>query len=446
MDTFFADNTGTYIQLSAFEKYRHTYTLKNLKKQNMIRLGNIWSAKKMPDFIKCYVELPSWYVKVPAWIRSYLPQSFKETYYNDVIAHPELSRECFEYQENAVTQLLSRSTWLLHASTGSGKTQMICEITNRLNRKTLIVVQNLTQMTQMVDDIETILWVIPTQVSWQKYSKKAQASWYPHITVCSIDSRDKVDPKDYWLILLDEADTYLWSDDRREWVGWLSPEYLYALTGTVKINHVDDSVFKIYYGYKTELKLLHHTPLYRQVYSDFEYYIDDMKQFHEMKEALYGSDWRNDLIVDTTMKMIGGRKGVVFTEYIEHANKLAEAFRKKGIKTFVLIWEVPKDERERIRQEAKAYEGEVILVGSVKILGRWFDLPELSLGVLTTCEKFDSNILQYIGRIIRHHEWKPDPVFIDVVDHMSPMLFNQSHARTRNYKRAFPDGVISNIQ
>ena len=446
MANFFADNTGTHIHVSCFEKYRQTYTLRNLKKQNMIRLWNIWSEKKMPDFIKCYTELPTWYVKVPAWIRSYLPQSFTETYYNDVITHPELSRECFDYQETAVTQLLSRSTWLLHASTGSWKTQMICEITNRLSRKTLIVVQNLTQMTQMVDDIQTILGVIPTQVSWQKYSKKAQAEWCPHITVCSIDSRDKVDPKDYGLILLDEADCYLSSDDRREWVGWLSPEYMYALTGTIKINHVDDSVFKLYYGYKTELKLHHHTPMYRQVYSDFEYYIDDMKQFHEMKEALYSSEDRNKLIVDTVMSSIEGRKCVVFTEYIEHANRLAETFKQKWIKTYVLIGEVSKDERERIRQEAKAYKGEVIIVGSVKILGRGFDLPELSLWVLTTCEKFDSNILQYIGRIIRHYEWKPDPVFIDIVDHMSPMLFNQSNTRMRNYRRAFPDGVISNIQ
>lgn len=82
-------------------------------------------------------------------------------------------------------------------------------------------------MSQMVDDIGVILGVIPTQVSGKKPSKKEQTTWYPHITVCSIDSRDKVNPKDYGLILLDEVDTMLGSDDRREWVGSLSPEYLY---------------------------------------------------------------------------------------------------------------------------------------------------------------------------------------------------------------------------
>ena len=46
---------------------------------------------------------------------------------------------------------------LLHASTGTGKTVMICDIARRIRRKTLIVVDALSRMTQMVDDIEKIL-------------------------------------------------------------------------------------------------------------------------------------------------------------------------------------------------------------------------------------------------------------------------------------------------
>jgi hypothetical protein len=67
------------------------------------------------------------------------------------------------------------------------------------------------------------------------------------VTVCSIDSRDKVDVKDYGCIILDEADTYIAADARREWLLTLSPEYMYALTGTIKVNDMDDIVFKLYY-------------------------------------------------------------------------------------------------------------------------------------------------------------------------------------------------------
>ena len=412
----------------------------------MIRLGNHWAAKKMSDTIKCYstsVDMPL-YIKVPAGLRSYPTIPFHTEYDNQVVEHPILLRQSYDYQSSAVWDLLKANTWLLHASTGSGKTQMVCDIIWRLKRTSLIVVQNLTQMQQMVEDIKGILWITPTQVSWKKYSKREQESWHPNITVCSIDSRDKVRTKDYGLILLDEADCYLGSDDRREWVGNLSPEYLYALTGTVKINHVEDKVFPIYYGKTTRLALIHETPTYRQVYSDFEYYLDDIKDFHELKEAMYTGEKRNKLIVDTVMANISGRKGIVFCEYIEHAKTIASVLESKGLKVFLLIWEVSKDERERIRQAAKDYEWEVVLVGSVKILGRWFDLPELSLAVLTTSEKFTSNIEQYIGRIVRKYDGKPSPIFIDIVDHLTPILNSQAISRARTYKRAFPDGKVIN--
>jgi superfamily II DNA or RNA helicase len=292
-------------------------------------------------------------------------------------------------------------------------------------------------MEQMVGDIQAILNIIPRQISGKKPSKKEQLTWYEGITVCSIDSRDKVNPKDYGLILLDEADTYLGSDDRREWIGNLSPEYLYALTGTVKINHVDDNVFRLYYWPTTTLKLHHHTPKYEQVYSQFSYILDDIDRFYELKAALYSDPGRNEFIVNTTLAKMAGRKAIVFTEYVEHAHILSLMFQAAGKTVYTLIGEVPKDERERIRQAAKDAEGEVILVGSVDILGRGFDLPELSLAVLTVCEKFESSILQYVGRIIRDFEWKPEPVFVDIVDVNTPVLMNQARTRLRNFNKAF---------
>lgn len=445
---YLANNTGTYIRKDIFEaKHKATFTLKNLKKLNELRLWNLWRARKMPDTIKCYTEDSGLegYVKVPGGIRSYIPEQFTNDYHASIIInHPDLLRQSYDYQGNAVDWLLGQSVWLLHASTGSWKTQMICEIIKRLSRNTLIVVQNLTQMEQMVGDIQQILWVIPRQVSGRKPSKKEQSTWYPYITVCSIDSRDKIRPEDYGLILLDEADTYLWSDERRTWVGNLSPEYMYALTGTIKVNHVDDSVFKLYYGKITELKLLNHTPNYVQVLSDFNYHLDDIKEFHLLKEALYTAEKRNALITKVVYRAaMESRKGLVFTEHVEHARTITRLLQEAGIKTYVLIGEVDKDERERIRTEARDHGWSCVIVWSVKIIGRWFDLPELSFAVLTTSEKFTSNIEQYVGRLSRHYEGKPQAVFIDIVDHMTGILNNQARSRLQTYRRAYPEGKVS---
>lgn len=434
-------NEWCMIHESEFVKYLDEFTIKNLKKLNMIKLWNLYSARKMPDTIKCYKKEWQW-IRVPSGIAGYLPSKFQQVYDNEVIEHPPLTRVSYDYQEQAIQELTSRSVWLLHADTGSGKTQMICDITYRLKRKTLIVVQNLTQMAQMVDDIYQILWVIPTQVSGKVTSAKVRSTWYEHITVCSIDSRDKIVPTDFWLILLDEADTYLWSDDRREWVGSLSTEYLYGLTGTTKVNHVDDKVFRLYYWPTTRLEMKHLTPDYVQVLTPFQYILEDMKDFHELKASLYSAQERNSIILDIARKQTG-RKWIIFTEHVEHAKFLSEKLQWYGIKTYTLIWEVTKDDRERIRQASKETKEDVVIVGSVKILGRWFDLPELSFAILTTAEKFTSNIEQYLGRIIRAHPTKPKPVFYDMTDACQQLLNNQSRCRVRTFKKSFPKWKVS---
>ena len=439
-----------YVHASEWPMYESKYSLPNIKKAKALKMGNIWvnipvlksgkpNKNYMPDKIVCYKKERDW-IKLPNWITWFYPSKFISTYDSQVVEHPPLTRVSYDYQERAIQELTSRSVWLLHASTGSGKTQMICDITNRLSRNTLIMVQNLSQMAQMVDDIHQLLWVIPTQVSGKKSSAKVQATWYKHITVCSIDSRDKIIPTDFWLILLDEADTYLWSDDRREWVGSLSPEFMYALTGTVKINDMDDSVFELYYGPTTRLEMLHLTPHYVQVLSNFRYQLDDMSEFHELKAALYSDEDRNRLVISTVAGAIqwGNKKGIVFTEHVEHAKELALRLSQQGIKTYILIWEVSKEERERIRQEAKDCDGSVVIVGSVKIIGRWFDLPELSFAVLTTAEKFISNITQYMWRIIRKFDGKPQPIFYDITDHIQPLLHNQSRSRASTFRKTFP--------
>jgi len=513
MAEYYRDPSGCYIRSDKFEQFRHLalpnetgirYTHKNEKKAYQIRMlgwpGAIssWQWKnlnKIPDTIKHYKDLGNGYIKIPLGLSSFYHQSYTRNYDAIQTNHPAIKRNSYPYQATAIDNLLTRTVWLLHASTWSGKTQIIADITSRLKRNTLIVVQNLTQMAQMVKDIEVLLWVTPTQVSGKELTKFAQyweVDWrkeieeeckhhwirisraatkkywpadtveslkqklndawfpfqepvskiYPYITVCSIDSRDKVNPKDFGLILLDECDTYMGSDERREWVGSLSPEYMYWLTGTIEVNHMNPDIFSIYYGNKITLSLLHHTPDYIQVHTNFQMQMEWDTQFHEIKEALYTAENRNQLIVNTLVWAAAGRKGLVFTEHIAHARVLQQMIEAKWIKTYLLIWEIKDSERERIREEVKAYNGSCVVIGSVKIIGRGFDIPELSLAILTTAEKFNSNIAQYLGRTVRAFPWKKHPIFIDMVDAKCYPLLAQAKSRLATYKKAFPEWKV----
>lgn len=448
MHLFIANSSWTYIHESVFEKYRPSYTLKNLKKQNMIRLGNHWRAKKMPDFIKCYepsVDMP-WYVKVPSGLRSYPSIPFYEEWQFKEVEFPKSSITMHDYQEDVVSKLSQAKTWLIKSGAWSWKTIIIIEWIRALKRKTLIVMKDLTLMKQMVRDVQNFLWITPLQISWKNLSKKALSECDSRITIVSIESRDKIPAEElasYGTIFFDEAHTYF-SDDRREWLGSLSPQYLFWLTATPNVNHMENKIFPIYFWNQIETKWIKiHVPHYYHVYSDFEFYLDDPKDFSVMKEAMYTGEKRNKLIVDTVVKNIDGRKWLVFCEYVSHAKVIKEILEVKWIKTYLMVGEVPDIERERIQKEVTDYQWTCVIVWSHQIIGTWFNIPELSFAILTIPIRFDTSVEQFVGRLSRVHPTKPQAKFYEITDHLVPMLARQSQSRARVYRSTYPTWKVS---
>lgn len=322
-------------------------------------------------------------------------------------------------------------------------TSVISKIIDKLKCKTLIVCCNLELMNQMRDDLEMFFWVKCRTLSWAKTKQK----WcYEDIVIANIDTVAKQDfdfLQQFDLVLFDEVDKYLWADNRVDFLFSCPMKYQYWLTGTIKVNHVDDKIFKVYFWHRVELLLKHFQPNIYKVLTDFKYILDDIKDFHELKAALYENEERNNLIVDTIVDTINWRKGIAFCEYVEHSRIICDMLEKEWIKTFMLIWEVKKEDRARIKQELKDYKWwPCCLVGSVKIVGRWFNIPELSVWYLTTCEKFNSNINQYVGRIIRQFPWKTTADWYDFIDSWSNILNNQAKARHTNYRKEFPESKI----
>lgn len=338
-------------------------------------------------------------------------------------------------QVDIVNDLLKHRYSYGHISTGVGKTWILCEIITRLQQHTLVVVHSTSALTQMIDDIKNIL-NIDTYIIWN-VSKKNKARLASPIHIINIHSLDKADLNSYWLILYDEADKYLSSENYRSSLCRAESYFSYAVTGTTKVNHYPDNVIDIFYGRKYSLIKKMMTPNYIQINTPFK--LASFKDFSHLKELLYTNKERNDFIVATVHKaMATHNKAIIFCEYIDHSETLSESFRDMGYKVFMIIWAIDQDERERIRKEVTDYPGKCILVGSVKILGRWFDCTPLDLWVLTTAEKFDSNIFQYVGRILRQHPWKDKCTFIDFVDKQSGVLANQARTRLKNFNKEFP--------
>ncbi len=438
---------GTFLTIWEFKEIQKSFELKNEKKTQMKRMW-MWGRHKLPDKIKHWeLTKDKKFVSIPSGLRWFWKFEDKYPLPTKVnfpeLVNPYKGNELDLKQDKFIKQFLLKEIWLWHCSTGTWKTFIAGKVIKLISVRTLIVVSWIELMNQMKKDLKEIFWKTFKTLSWTKTKQK----WADDsIIIANIDTLVKQDD-DFFemfdLVILDEVDTYFSADRRREMV-WkkLNMKYIYGLTWTIKVNYIPDKIFDIYFWPKTELIEKHFQPKIRKVMTEFIYQLDDMKKFHELKEALYTAEDRNNLIVRTVRNTLGENKWIVFSEYINHAKLLKEKIQAQWIKCFMLIWEVKDTERQEIKKKLISYDWPCVLIGSVKIIWRGFNIPELSVWYLTTCEKFESNIIQYVGRIIRLFPGKEECRWFDFIDPWCKTLLNQSKSRTRNYHKTFPESKI----
>lgn len=67
-----------------------------------------------------------------------------------------------------------------------------------------------------------------------------------------------------------------------------------------------------------------------------------------------------------------------------------------------------------------------ILVGTAKFASAAFDYPQLSALIFGSPLKGKTSLIQTIGRVIRNHPDKPQPIIIDLIDQSFPSLFEKN--------------------
>lgn len=441
---FYANMEWTFVP----SKYKNKFQLENFDKKEAV-MRWLWNAHKLPDFIDCYTLIESAdMIRVPNGIRWYHNISDNIPTVPATIPPFIETVKPYDYQEEAVNKLLSKPVWLLHATTGSGKTIMGIMIAQRLQQRTLIVVKDKTLLSQTLAELNNLLWLTVNYYGWPAITKKYQKRINTDaIEVSTIQSIDKVDTKKFSVVILDEVHTMLGSDARREFVWSLTTKHIYWLTWTPIINKVDPRIWEMYIWPTTKCEVINMTPDYVQITTNSmltEQY-DALTEFHKIKEEIYNDEERNNLIVDTVKDTLNWGKWIVFTDQIEHAKLLQNKLQDEWIETYLLIWEVKSKDRDRVKQEVKDFVWPVVIVGSVQVIGTGFDLPELSRAYLTTTTRFNGDLLQYVWRIIRKHPTKQAPIFYDFVDQFIRPLHSQSKARVTAYRQQFTDGKVKTI-
>jgi len=128
-------------------------------------------------------------------------------------------------------------------------------------------------------------------------------------------------------------------------------------------------------------------------------------------------------VIDACSK---GRQVLVLSDRVEHCMSLSEAISSHGIVSSPLVGKMTKKQRAGILEKANQKEIQVVCATTVADEG--LDLPTLDTIVLTTPTKALGRIQQRIGRIMRPHADKQQPIVIDCIDSIGAM---QGLARKR---------------
>lgn len=124
---------------------------------------------------------------------------------------------------------------------------------------------------------------------------------------------------------------------------------------------------------------------------------------------------RNRLVVEHWQKLGEGRKTITFTVDIEHAQNLAEEFRKSGV-TAEAIWG---EDPERDAKLKRFENGETNVLCNCSVLMEGYDCPSIEAVLLARPTASALIFTQMVGRGTRLSPGKKDVIVIDVVDNTS---------------------------
>jgi superfamily II DNA or RNA helicase len=123
---------------------------------------------------------------------------------------------------------------------------------------------------------------------------------------------------------------------------------------------------------------------------------------------------RDKLIVDTYLKHVRGRRGVVFCVNIRHGENLAELFRREGIAARSVSGRMPRNERERYLQDFRS--GQLQVLCACDILNEGWDCPEVEVLMMARPTLSKVIYLQQLGRGTRKAPGKECLIVFDFVD------------------------------
>lgn len=338
------------------------------------------------------------------------------------------------YQQKAVEETIIQLNNLggatMVASCGSGKTVMALYIMSRMKVKTFIVVHKCVLMDQWKERINMFL---PSAKVQTVKGKDAQIHDDVDVVVTTVQSL--ISPNCRWnlsqfgLLVCDEAHHYVAQAFATIFVK-IKPRYILGLSATPTRRDFDNLIVSFCGPVATTISMDQLTPSIHLVdaltLEEAEQFQNDVNphQKQMLKTRLLANAHRCSRIAYIISKMHEEGYHILFIT--DRLNAIDIVYDMLDVDTKKCIGILKGSTQNRDENISKS-----IIMASLSIVAEGFDVPRLDCLILGTPV---SSIEQIVGRIMRPHPSKKDPIVIDMVDRNTIFIRN-FYSRMKYYKK-----------
>lgn len=347
--------------------------------------------------------------------------------------------ELRDYQQEATENLQKmredgKTIALLYHATGVGKTITAATDAKAVGGRTLFLVNALKLASQAKETFAKV-WPKATLGEYTG-SQKNMTQTVIFATVQSISKDlEKFSPTDFDYLIVDEchhaaANTY------QKIFTYFHPKFILGLTATPERSDGED-MLELFQNvaHKMDLK----TAVERGVLVPIrcirvktnidltDVRINGIKYNSQDLESKLFIPERNQLIVDTYLKHVNGKKTVIFCASVDHAAEIAKLLRDNGVKAEAVSGRDRVEVREKI---LKDYEtGSTNVLCACDLLNEGWDSPHTTVLFMARPTMSKTIYLQQLGRGTRRCPGKEDLLVIDFVDNAN--MFNMPYSLHR---------------
>jgi superfamily II DNA or RNA helicase len=332
---------------------------------------------------------------------------------------------------------------LLEHATGSGKTVTAIEDAKRVGGPVLYIAHRKTLVQQTGREFAR-LW---PDVD---HGRIEAGRWQPgrHVVCASVQALSKrcgeIDPERFRYLIIDEAH-HATAGSYGELLRHFTPAFTLGLTATPE-RPDGKPVLELFRNAAHRLTLKEaiergelvpircvrvktNVDLTRVRFNEVQYNRQDL-------ETSITVPARNELIVQTYLEHVRGRKGVTFCVNVRHGEALAELYRQQGVPARSVSGSMPA--RERDDALAAFARGEVLMLCACDLLNEGWDCPDIEILLMARPTLSKIIYMQQLGRGTRKAPGKESLLVFDFVDNAT--RYNQSWdlhrlTGTRIYRR-----------